>query len=148
MDRLSEMKLLLVDDDDTIRASMKYFFKNKTFSFLAVETAELGLESLEDGGRWDIIISDYQLPVMNGIDFLEIVRREHPHIMTTLITAYGSEDLAVKAIKVGIHDFIQKPFTTQTIVELIHHLIQKRKQNIYEPSVNGRRLTETEEKEL
>jgi FixJ family two-component response regulator len=125
MKNIKNLKVLLVDDDDSIRNSMHYFFKKKTKVFKTVETAELGLESLRNGEAWDIIISDYKLSGMNGIDFLGLVRKKAPDTMTALITAYGSIDIAVKAIKAGIHDFIQKPFTTKEIKDSLHFLMAK-----------------------
>ena len=81
MTTLKDMQILLVDDDESIRSSTTYYFRKKTHAFLTVETAEEALK-LIDSLKWDIIISDYQLPGMNGIAFLDIIGRKYPEIMT------------------------------------------------------------------
>ena len=142
--KLENMQILLVDDDESIRSSMSYYFKKKTAAFLAVESAEVALEVIgqED---WNIIISDYQLPGMNGIDLLNIISRQYPGMMKILITAYANLDVATAAIKAGIHDFIQKPFGAEAIISSLEFLIEKHEKNFLAPAVNGKKLTEIEE---
>jgi CheY-like chemotaxis protein len=143
MTTLKDMQILLVDDDESIRSSMTYYFRKKTHAFLTVETAEEALK-LIDSLKWDIIISDYQLPGMNGIAFLDIIGRKHPEIMKILVTAYASLDVATEAIKAGIHDFIQKPFKTETIISSLENLIEKHETRIIAATVNGQQLMEFE----
>lgn len=145
MHDLPKLKVLLVDDDDIIRTSMDLFFKNKSSAFKAVETAELGLEALEDNGPWDIVISDYQLPRMNGIDFLKIVRKKWPNVMRIMATSYFSAEFAAEAITAGIYDYIQKPFIPERVIDSLTNLIYKKKNSIYELSVDGRKTTNQKE---
>jgi YesN/AraC family two-component response regulator len=119
---LKNMKVLLVDDDETIRISMAYFFKNKTAFFKAVESAELGLEAIQNDGPVDIIIADYRLPGMNGISFLDTARKICPDVLTVMITAYNSPELASKAVTHGINKLVQKPFTASTIINTLHSI--------------------------
>lgn len=140
MNSLETMNVMLVDDDEYIRSSMEFYFKRKTGSFKAVESAERGLLSLEKE-RWDILITDYRLPGMNGIDLLEIVKREHPDIMTVLITAFGHPDMASRAIRIGNDDFIQKPFTAHLVKESLQWLIEKRRRGMRSASLNGKEFT-------
>lgn len=137
------MQILLVEDDESIRSSMTYYFKKKTYAFIAVQSAEEALKSLEHF-TWDIIISDYQLPGMNGVTFLNIVGQCHPQIMKILITAHANLEVATKAIKAGIHDFIQKPFKTDVIISSLKHLIEKRESSVMAPAINGKKLMEIE----
>jgi DNA-binding NtrC family response regulator len=119
MGALKEMTMLLVDDDESIRISMEYYFKQKTALFRAVETAELGMKTLREMGGGDIVIADYKLPGMNGLSFLETVTKQWPNAITILITAHSSAELKSEAMRIGIGAFIQKPFATQAIMDAV-----------------------------
>lgn len=123
--KLKEMKILLIDDDEWIRDSLSLFFESEGCHITALETAEEGMEELKNQ-TYDIIIVDYKLPGMDGLEFLKLVKASHPHAMTILTTAYGRKDIFLAARKIGIKDFIDKPFTTQTIEESLARLMEVR----------------------
>jgi len=122
--KLREMRILLVDDDEWIRDSLSLFFENEGCHLIALETAEEGLKEV---GRqaYDIIIADYRLPGMDGLEFLERINHAHPHALTIMITAYGSKDVFLKARRARVQEFIDKPFTIQTIEDSLSRLIRK-----------------------
>lgn len=122
--KLKDMKILLIDDDEWVRDSMHLFFENEGCHLLAVATAEEGIEALKRQ-PFDIIIADYKLPGMDGLSFFGQIIETHPYVIKMLITAYGNEDIASKAIRMGIHDFIEKPFTANIIVSSLNNLIIK-----------------------
>ena len=121
--KLKEMKMLLIDDDEWIRDSLSLFFEGEGCHLVAVETAEEGMEELREKD-YDIIIVDYRLPGMDGLEFLERIKESHPNALTLLITAYGSRDLFLKASKIGVQGFIDKPFTIRTIEDSLSQLIE------------------------
>jgi signal transduction histidine kinase len=123
-DKLKDLNILLVDDDDTIRKSMDFFFRKKTKYFLGVETAELAMNQVKNFD-WDVIICDYKLPGINGMDFFRKIAPIKPRSLKIMITAYPSTDVAIDGIRMGIHDFIQKPFTAKDIMESIYRLTKK-----------------------
>ena len=121
--RLKNMKILLIDDDEWIRDSMQLFFEGEGCHLLAIGTAEEGLKILGTQ-EYDIIIADYRLPDMDGLDFFKRIKETHPNSIKILITAFGSKDLFSKAMKTGIHDFIEKPFTSETIENSLSRLVK------------------------
>ena len=121
-DKLKEMKMLLIDDDEWIRDSLSLFFEGEGCHLAVVETAEEGMEELKNQ-NYDIIIVDYRLPGMDGLEFLERIKDSHPDALRLLITAYGSKDVFLKARKIGVQGFIDKPFTIKTIEESLCRLI-------------------------
>ena len=123
--KLKTMDILLIDDDEWIRDSLSIFFEGEGCHLTALETAEEGMEALK-GQNYDIVITDYRLPGMDGLEFLKLVKASHPHAMTILTTAYGRKDIFLAARKIGIKDFIDKPFTTQTIEESLARLMEVR----------------------
>jgi DNA-binding NtrC family response regulator len=127
-DELKKMKMLLIDDDEWIRDSLCIYFESRGCNLSVLETAEEGLEALKKQD-YDIIITDYRLPGMDGLEFLKRIQGSHPHAMKILITAYRSEDVLSKAIRIGIHDFIDKPFTAKTIENSLSRLLREQKNN-------------------
>jgi CheY-like chemotaxis protein len=111
-------KILLVDDDERIRDSLRLFFEDQGCIFLAEERAERALEKLERQA-FDIIILDYKLPGMNGLEFLGRIRKSHPATAKIFITAYSGEDLFAQAREAGAVGFIRKPLTSEKIEECL-----------------------------
>ena len=119
---LRDLKIMLIDDDEWIRDSLRLFFQNEGCALMVFETAEEGLDALKEHG-FDIIIVDYKLPGMNGLEFVKTTKTIARDAKTVLITAYWNEDILHRSIEVGIDDFIKKPFTSQNIVESLSSLI-------------------------
>ncbi len=113
---------MLVDDDEWIRDSMRMFFEAEGCQLLTLETAEEGLTALERQ-HFDIIITDYRLPGMDGLVFLEQIQDLVPNALKILITAYRSPEVTFKANRVGVDDFIEKPFTSETIEGSLSRLV-------------------------
>lgn len=114
---------MLIDDDEWIRNSLSLFFETEGCYLLALETAEEGMKALKMHA-YDIIIVDYRLPGMDGLEFLRRIQGSHPDTMKILITAYGSRELVSEGERIGIQDIIEKPFTTKTIEGCLSRLIE------------------------
>jgi DNA-binding NtrC family response regulator len=125
--KLADMKILLIDDDEWIRDSLGLFFELEKCIFLALESAEEGLEELKKQD-YDIIILDYRLPGMDGLEFLKQIQETQTHAIKILITAFGSKEVFSEAIELGVHDFIDKPFSTEAIEDSLLRLTEEREQ--------------------
>jgi len=124
---LPEMKILMVDDDQLTRSSLTYYFKKKTRAFTAVASAEEALKLLEQE-VFDIVLCDYRLPGMDGLVFCGYLQAKHPDMIKILMTAFGTEDLALALQKHVIQEFIQKPFAVKTIALCLERAGRARKQ--------------------
>jgi DNA-binding NtrC family response regulator len=133
--KLKKMRILLIDDDEWIRDSLGIYFEGEGCQLLALETAEEGLEVLKKQDC-DIVMVDYRLPGMDGLEFLKRIQKTQPHALKVLITAYRSEEVVSAALKMGIQDFIEKPFTTKTIEECLSRVIENHEQEINEGHAN------------
>ncbi|MGD2272619.1 MAG: response regulator [Desulfobacterales bacterium] len=122
------MKILLIEDDEWVRDSLRLFFESENCLIVALETAEEGLQALANQD-FDIILIDYRLPGLDGLEFLRLIQKTHSAAMKILITAYGSEELVAEARKLGINDYIPKPFTSEAIEASLNRLIQSRDKN-------------------
>lgn len=120
--KLKDKKILLVDDDEWIRDSLTVYFGTEGCHVLAVETAEEGLELLKQE-NWDIILTDYKLPGIDGLTFSKRIQEIRPDAIKILITAYKSKELVSEARSAGIQDLIDKPFTIKTIEDSLSRLL-------------------------
>jgi len=121
--KLRNMKILLIDDDEWIRDSLRIFFEGEGCQVVVLETAEEGLAELQDQA-YDLIIVDYKLPGLDGLEFLKRTRDDHSDVMKILITAYRNDSIVSEARKLKIQGFIEKPFTSESLMDSLAHSIE------------------------
>ena len=126
--KIREMEILLIDDDEWIRDSLSIFFEAEGCHVLALETAEEGLTAIKDH-TFDLIIVDYKLPGLDGLEFLKRIHNTQLGAIKVLITAYRDENVVSEAKKLKIQGFIEKPFTSDTIMASLAYLIKMRDRN-------------------
>jgi len=112
--KLQNLKILLIDDDEWIRDSMRLLLASEACGLVTCETAEEALDVLH-GQTFDIIIADYKLPGMNGIAFFERIQAPHPAAVKILISAYLDKAVIADAVGAGVQKTIEKPFKPETI---------------------------------
>jgi DNA-binding NtrC family response regulator len=128
--KLIKLKTLLVDDDELIRDAFSLVFMNKGCFLKTTGTAEEGLRALEEES-FDIIISDLKLPGINGLEFFRHATVSQPNTVKVLITAYGDENVVSRAFGIGVHDFIEKPFSIKKLITSLVMLVEKHKRLSY-----------------
>jgi DNA-binding NtrC family response regulator len=92
--------------------------------FFALASTQAALKHLRHK-TYDIIICDYTIPGFNGLHFFKSVGRQYPRTLKILITANPSIESAVEAMRIGIHDYIQKPLTARLIENALMRLLVK-----------------------
>ena len=100
---------MVVDDELIIRLTIIQQLKDNNYEADAVEDANQALQKLENE-NWDVLLCDLQMPEMNGLELLQICRKRFPDLQVILMTAFGSVETAVTAIKEGAADYLTKPF--------------------------------------
>lgn len=103
------IRVLIVEDEGLIRWSLRQKFEERGYRVTEAETGKLAMEAL-DGGMFDLIMLDYKLPDMTGLDILRRIRSEDNDSVVIMMTAYSTIENAVEAIKMGAFDYITKPF--------------------------------------
>jgi DNA-binding NtrC family response regulator len=122
-DKLKKKTILLIDDDEWIRDSLTFFFEAEGCKLLTFESAEEGIEAVKQKD-YDIVISDYKLPGMDGLEFLRQVKVRQPSTVEILITAYASYEILKEAKMIGVKDFIVKPFTSKDVEMSLARIIE------------------------
>jgi len=123
---MKDKSVLIVDDEKNIRLTL-----SQALEVLEVETdtAANGEEALAKlkGKEFSLILLDLKMPGMDGMEVLRRVREIRPDIRVIILTAYGTVESAVEAMKLGAADFIQKPFAPEEIRELVSRVLDREK---------------------
>jgi DNA-binding NtrC family response regulator len=121
------MKILVVDDEAPIREVVKKGLSQ--MGGYSVEVAQNGLEAMEkiENDVFDLVLTDLKMPEMDGIELLKTIKGTRPEVMVILMTAYGSIETAVEAIKIGADDYITKPIDLN---ELLIHISKTKKESL------------------
>jgi DNA-binding NtrC family response regulator len=113
------MRILLVDDQRSLRRSLALMLQGAGFETAEAESGEEALRHLAEQA-YDLVITDLRMDGMSGIDLLREIKERAPTLPVILITAYGSIDSAVDAMRLGAFDYLTKPFREQDMLEKIH----------------------------
>lgn len=116
--------VLIIDDDEKNRKILKMRLLSENFNVKEAEDGYKGLKMLEEE-NCDIVLLDVKMPGMSGIDLLSEIKKREIEIPVMMMTAYGSESIAVEAFKKGAEDYLIKPFDTQTAVKRISDLLER-----------------------
>ena len=113
--------IMFIDNDEHVRDSLKVFFDSSQMDFLIFKSASEGLNSLKYQ-KIDMVISDYFLPDMNGVEFLNQVAKNNPGITRILMATIVNDELKLEILKAGIDRFIEKPLTVASLDTIINEL--------------------------
>jgi DNA-binding NtrC family response regulator len=111
-------KILLVDDDEGLIHFLTRFFQRKGYEAASCSNGLLALDLIEKTS-FDLILLDYKMPELNGIDTLKKIREIQVRTPLILMTAYGSTDLAIEAMKRGAYDYLVKPFEREELSRVV-----------------------------
>lgn len=116
-------RVLIIDDDETVRDVLSSFLTEKDFETIISESGESGLELLLSE-RFDIALVDLVMPGMGGMDILKEISSRKIKLPVIIITAYGTIQSAVEAMKLGAFDYITKPFNLDEIMVVIERALE------------------------
>lgn len=134
-------KVLIVEDEENERSGLAELVSAWGYR---TETARDGLEGLEKVATWSpgIVITDLKMPRMNGMELLERIAEQPQRVAVILLTAQGSIDLAVDAMRIGAYDFIEKPVDTVRLRQILQNA-ERQRDTTLELEVTKRKLRDT-----
>jgi len=110
--------LLVADDDPGLRESLERTLTREGYRVVLASDGNAALERLQAGGI-DVVLTDLKMPGLTGIEVLRAAKAIAPNVDVILLTAFGTVEEAVKAMKEGAYDFLTKPFQRAQVLRLI-----------------------------
>ena len=116
-------RILVVEDEEKLRRVIELQLNVAGFDVDKAGNAEDGLKVVD---RADLVLTDLKLPNMDGLEFLHLIRRQNAQVPIVMMTAYGSVETAVEAMKAGATDFLLKPFSLDHLMQVVHKALEMR----------------------
>jgi NtrC-family two-component system response regulator AlgB len=117
-------KLLVVDDEKNIRDALGRFLGSREHEIAIAESGREALALIGRDGAFDLILSDWRMAEMNGLELLNEVKAKFPATIVILMTAYGTIQNAVAAMKAGAYDYVTKPFSLDQIQHSVDRALE------------------------
>ncbi len=114
--------VLIIENESTLAKNMKKYLQRQGYQVATVMSGEEGLAQLE-AFRPDLVLVDFQLPNMNGLEVLENLRARRQDIKTIMITGQGNRDVAVQALTEGVYRYASKPLALSDLKLLVEEAI-------------------------
>ena len=111
-------KVLLIDDEVEFLANLSERMELRGMNVITAENADSAVSAL-DNNDFDAIVLDLQMPDMNGIELLKIIKKSHPEAQVILLTGHATLDAGIQAMKLGAMDFMEKPADIDSLSEKI-----------------------------
>ena len=116
-------EILVVDDEKSILESLRDILEDEGYQVRCVETGEEALRILEEALP-DLVLLDIWLPGVDGLEVLSRIRKSHSHLPVIIISGHGTIELAVKAVKLGAFDFLEKPLSYDRVVVSVENALR------------------------
>lgn len=121
-------RILIIDDDEGICYSLARLLSSEDRRVTAVQTPEAGFEALR-GEDPDLVLLDVKIPGADGLELLRRIRAERPRQLVLMMTAYGTTETAIEAMKRGAYDYLVKPFDAEALSSVITRALESARLN-------------------
>jgi len=121
----SPARVLVVDDDEEMRSLLRRTLEFDGYHVTERDRATHVLQTLREA-PFDLIILDKEMPGLNGLDLLPMLRREFPQVPVLFVTAFGGRQIAASALRLGAASYLEKPFRLRQLFDAIDGLIPGR----------------------
>ena len=113
------MKALIIDDSKAMRSILSRMLQGLGFEVLEASNGREGLERLQANGKVDLALVDWNMPEMNGLEFIRKVRAEQSYdgVLLMMVTTETEMENVVRALAAGANEYVMKPFTQEIILE-------------------------------
>lgn len=126
MAKKSKGKILVVDDEKSMREVLEIFLEDEGYDVVLANSGEKALEIVKKD-VFNLVITDLKMPGITGFDLLKTIKEVCPHTTVVIMTAFGTTESAVEAMKLGAFDYIQKPFKMDDIRLVVKNAFERQK---------------------
>lgn len=120
--------ILLVDDELEILKSLGEILTRFGYQVIARQSAQEALASVKDGAKIDLVITDYRMPGMDGLEFLNALRQMDPSVPVIMLTAYGAVESYLKSLSLGVYEYVNKPIKAKELGRIVQAAINSAEQ--------------------
>ena len=125
MSEEKQKRVLLVDDEKLVLSSLRRLLRRESFEVVTCESGPEGIEYLEQGHEVDVILSDYKMPGMNGVEFLREIAPRWPAVKRCMLTAQADRNVLEAALEDGtLHRAFHKPWDNQELVDRLRAVVK------------------------
>ena len=117
--KLKELKLLFVEDEEDLLQIIDDTLKKLNLNFLTAKNGEEALKVLEQNNDIDYVITDINMPVMNGLDMIKIIKEKKYEVGVVIMSAHTETEYITKAEEYGVEDYLLKPFDFIKFIDLM-----------------------------
>lgn len=130
-------KILVVDDDQGMREFMEIMLVQEGYDVTSIGEPVKAIELCRKNA-FDLIITDLKMPKISGLDFLKVIKDQRPDAIVILITGYASGETAIKAMKEGAYDYVEKGGSIEEIKKVVRSALQKK--GLIENNIGGKKI--------
>jgi len=134
--------ILVMEDDLSVATGLEMILSEEGYRVDLADTGELAMEAFRQK-RFDLLVADLRLPDIDGMEVIKQIKADKPETEVIVITGYGTTARAVEAMKLGVHDFLPKPFTEDQIKTAIDEALKEHVEKSVE-TVTRKAATEEE----
>lgn len=130
---MNEEKVLIIDDEPVVLDLCERILTAEGYRVVTAGNGWEGIERLRDEGDVDVVLTDIKMPGLDGLETIQIMRETHPDLVTVVMTGFSTMDLAIQAVKLGIDEFVVKPFAPPELSHAVSRALEKvrlRRENI------------------
>jgi DNA-binding NtrC family response regulator len=120
--------ILLVDDELEILKSLGEILTRFGYQVIAKQAAKEALALVKDGANIDLVITDYRMPDMDGLEFLNALRQMDPSVPVIMLTAYGAVESYLKSLSLGVFEYVNKPIKAKDLGRIVQAAINSAEQ--------------------
>ncbi|MHC4408435.1 MAG: sigma-54-dependent transcriptional regulator, partial [Planctomycetota bacterium] len=124
---MNKARLMIVDDDLLVADSLAVFLKSRNYEVSVETDAHRALRRMRDGETPDLILTDVNMPGLDGFALLKEARKIDPNIVIVMLTGYGTIESAVKAMREGAEDYVTKPVIDEEMLLTVERALKRRK---------------------
>jgi DNA-binding NtrC family response regulator len=124
-DVMNRGSILIIDDEDIIRISCERILRPEGYGIRTAKSGNEGLQAL-DSSPFDLVLTDLKMPDIDGIEILVRIKEKWPETEVIIMTGYGTVQTAVRAMKAGVFDYIEKPFSPGDLLSLVKRAMERK----------------------
>ncbi len=123
---MNSCNILYVDDDKAILSMVDRFLTREGYSVELIDSGRKALEILKKR-NFDIVFTDFKMPEFDGIELLSAIKEYRPETEVVIVTGHGTMDTAIKAMKIGSYDYLQKPFKLDLLKLIVDRIVEEKR---------------------